>query len=576
MSRLFTGIRCSLYRYAEPDGFVIGSVLFQPGEEFYDYISKWVDHCRKSHRECSRSRSTWLPTRLVDVGELNSDSVRIVATKDESQLKTCPYLTLSHCWGKKEFLVMDQGTKHNFETGVPIATLAPNFQDAIHATRRLGYRYIWIDSLCIIQGSAEDWAREAPLMNLVYKNSALTLAATASSDAYGGFFRDRDPDFVTPFRMSIRIGTDEKSETRMCFALSDRMWAAGVRNAPLHQRAWVVQERLLSPRTLHFGESQLFWECREQEACEVLASAIPRNFLEASVAWDVMNFKSWSAAIKRFHDLPDVQESAAQEDGSLQYENQYEVWENVLRDFSRCALTVPADKFVAISGVVKEFQRLLEDEYLAGLWRGYFVQGLLWYTLGTDERNSAFRPAVYRAPSWSWAAVEGPITMAHIVPLQKSYVDLLDVQVKSRGADATGELESAHALLRGYLVPISRPRHLRVSAARYCGIFYPDDEDEIKDSASDKYFCVPLGEDQLNHPKAGYHYLWGLVVIPETAIYLQADAHPAPAYRRVGVFRVEAGESLQDLAQRYPDTWDESQKYAWFDETQSQTEFLLF
>lgn len=63
-----------------------------------------------------------------------------------------------------------------------LSDLPPLFQDAIIITRQLGLRYLWIDSLCIIQDSLRDWETEAAKMASIYQNSYVTISATDASN----------------------------------------------------------------------------------------------------------------------------------------------------------------------------------------------------------------------------------------------------------------------------------------------------------------------------------------------------------------------------------------------------------
>lgn len=135
--------------------------------------------------------------------------------KDSGEL----YLALSHCWGRKPFLVMQQDNREDLERSVPMSSPAPNFQDAIAVTGRLGFRYVWIDSLCIFQGSREDLDREAPTMNRVYRNAFLTLGAMASPHGYGGLFRRRDPDRAGACPVALR--TEEAGDMECLMVKSD-------------------------------------------------------------------------------------------------------------------------------------------------------------------------------------------------------------------------------------------------------------------------------------------------------------------------------------------------------------------
>lgn len=89
-----------------------------------------------------------LPSRLLFLP--NDQTVRLVETA--SLAGNVAYATLSHCWGRLDFLKLTTGGLESFKNFIPIHLLTRTFQDAIHVTRSLGLQYLWIDSLCIIQG----------------------------------------------------------------------------------------------------------------------------------------------------------------------------------------------------------------------------------------------------------------------------------------------------------------------------------------------------------------------------------------------------------------------------------------
>jgi hypothetical protein len=151
---------------------------------------------------------------------------------------------------------LTRGNIEEMVEGVGLSCLPKTFQDAIIITRKLGLRFLWIDSLCIIQDSADDWATESSSMRLIYKNCLVNIAATGAEDGSMGFFFDRDPIFASPCRLKVK-------KTRTHDFVPSSVWLHDVNYAPLNSRAWVVQEQLLAPRVLHFGKRQLFWECNE-------------------------------------------------------------------------------------------------------------------------------------------------------------------------------------------------------------------------------------------------------------------------------------------------------------------------
>ncbi|ROW04998.1 hypothetical protein VSDG_00080 [Cytospora chrysosperma] len=524
-----------------------------------------------------------MPTRLVDISGYEEGYVRLVVSsnipKDSGEL----YLALSHCWGRKPFLVMQQHNKEEFENSVLVSSLAPNFQDAILVTRQLGFRYVWIDSLCIIQGSKEDWDNEAPMMNKVYRNAFLTLGAMASPHGYGGLFRNRDPKMtgLCPFK----IRTEEAGDIE-CLLVNSDFWESQVRHAPLSQRAWVVQERILAPRSLYFAESQLFWECRQHHACELFPDGIPLEFMsdiKEPQAIDVVSVKAFEATLRRFDKSGSV-DDPSDDDGvpwvPRQYESPYELWNDILESYAKCALTKPDDKLVAISGVVKDFANAVGDQYLAGLWRKNLINGLLW--VAKDQRDPALspetaRPDNYRAPSWSWASIDAPGTKGQACErdLYGDYVQVLDVHIEPRADDPTGELRHACLHLQGQLVKTRHKPVFRGGAGGF-GTFIADLEEEM---TGDEFFCLPLREQVIGNKP----YLRGLVLAPcpeedETRSPCCDECFGKDLYVRVGTFDTPKGEPLKYLGMRKPTDWEDwgdESDHLWFSQDTPTSDFVI-
>jgi hypothetical protein len=104
--------------------------------------------------------------------------IRLIDTEG----KTFQYAALSHCWGSGPRLTTTKSNWSKLALNVSFNALPPLFQDAVIITRQLGLRYIWIDSLCIIQDSLRDWETESSKMGSIYQNSYITISATNSSD----------------------------------------------------------------------------------------------------------------------------------------------------------------------------------------------------------------------------------------------------------------------------------------------------------------------------------------------------------------------------------------------------------
>ncbi|KAH8731948.1 heterokaryon incompatibility protein-domain-containing protein [Phaeosphaeriaceae sp. PMI808] len=157
------------------------------------------------------------------------------------------------------------------ETGIPWASIPRTFQDVMQLTLQLGFRYIWIDSLCIIQDDVEDWEIQSSLMSEIYQDAILTIAATSSTGDNEGCC----PRKVHHHTPDIEISLPEYIGTcRIAVRKPLKHWDAAQNAAsilhdfPLLTRGWAFQERLLSPRVLHICEAELVWECREANVCE--------------------------------------------------------------------------------------------------------------------------------------------------------------------------------------------------------------------------------------------------------------------------------------------------------------------
>lgn len=175
------------------------------------------------------------------------------------------YSTLSHAWGSKSFLTLTSENYPSFLAGIPFEDLTQTFQDAIKITRRLGLEFIWIDSLCIVQGNEKDWENESSLMRSVYGGSTINLAAASAVDGSQGCFL-RPPYFSGGFRSRVIINGHPAVRSFH----SGRIHDESTTLSHLGTRAWCLQERLLSSRTIHLGCRGAFWECQTTIASEFL------------------------------------------------------------------------------------------------------------------------------------------------------------------------------------------------------------------------------------------------------------------------------------------------------------------
>lgn len=368
-----------------------------------DLAFHWYQSCCSGHSICSRQAQpcpSWLPSRLLDIGSQGETCWRLVVVSQD-RIALAPYATLSYRWGLDAGVKLLRSTLDDFRQGQQrISDLPKTFQDAIVVARRLCIRYLWIDALCIVQDASEDKAREIPKMGSIYRNATCSLAASASEDPHGGLFRARDTTTVAPGLIQAPAGAI-RNETHHVVDTSyrDRQILSG----PLHRRGWVFQERFLSTRVIYFGQSQMFWECLAALKCEGFPQGMPSQFQSAKSMeplWEMRDASKHSKSL-----LPQSSCGLPWKDQAMSTPA-LRLWNHLVRAYSKCALTFPGDRLPAFAGIAELFREATGDQYLAGLWRANLLPLLDWWV---DQPRARASAAEYRAPSWSWASLDGPV-----------------------------------------------------------------------------------------------------------------------------------------------------------------------
>jgi len=207
-------------------------------------IQSWIQECNRTHDICLKRRrtsgsNTFTPTRLLDIQVSAECPIKVIETKWTRV--DSPYASLSHCWGKPDFVQLTTSNRKKFmEDGVPWSDLPINFQQAIEVARFLGVRYIWIDSLCIMQGTDGDFKTEANLMHEVYRNSHCNIAIADSPDSAGGAFRSRKPQEVVPVGYQAS-GESPLLGTNRWRIIPEDIWDSELLESVLYTRGWVFQ-----------------------------------------------------------------------------------------------------------------------------------------------------------------------------------------------------------------------------------------------------------------------------------------------------------------------------------------------
>ena len=325
------------------------------------------------------------------------------------------------------------------------------FQHALTFTSRMGYKYLWIDALCIIQDSAEDWANEANSMKDVYKNGVLNLSALNPRSAEDGLLVDRWVDGRPVLVKNDTVNIQPQGsfhEIRF-----DDYWQHLVEEAPLSRRAWVLQERLLSPRVLYFTACELAFECRQFAAVETFPRGLPLWMKLGSSSKQHVAFdpRFNLAEPNIFERLRNQTLRSLNQPEHVGVKNVLLIWYKMLASYTACGLTKQSDRLVALSGLARYFQDSLRDEYLAGHWKCDIPHSIMWSC--TDP--SRCRRDDTSGPSWSWASVTGPVE----VRAQDAEADVTFLSGSVRSADdahGTGAVLGGTLRLRARLAEVRR------------------------------------------------------------------------------------------------------------------------
>ncbi|KAK1673651.1 heterokaryon incompatibility protein-domain-containing protein [Colletotrichum godetiae] len=400
-------------------------------DQAFSLAQKFLSDCLASH-DCSMPNNNgWAPTRLIDLGQSPSDVAKVVTSA--SLPRPVRWMTLSHCWGFKPPCVLLDSNITQYMREIPHSELSRTFSDAFIIAKKLGVRYLWIDSICIIQRSEEDWRREAPTMGKVYSLSHCTISASHATDGSGGCFSDRDPWTVLPCVIPSPFSTDPKAPPFLLHGedLQER-WKTDISQAPLHKRAWVFQERLLSPRTLYFGQQQILWGCGQHELCESFPGGVPSQ--PASIWWqfigDRRSFRNMllaSAGTKPFERL----------------------WSETVKEYSKTQLTFPSDRQVAFSGLPGQLKEERGTQQAYGVW---IDESLPWSLLWGTEKKVQARPTNYLAPSWSWMTLNTSVTFGNWYPHGTGLVKAVGLTTSGfGGTNRIGKAENDGLVLEGVL-----------------------------------------------------------------------------------------------------------------------------
>jgi hypothetical protein len=259
----------------------------------------------------------------------------------------------------------------------------------------------------------------------IYENAHLTIAATWSTDSNTGLLSSTPNKYkahkLERSRLHVRKPPPRFPTTAFQLRFQeDSNWP----NAwPLLQRAWVYQERRLSPRIVHYGEHQIRWECKSAFLAEDGASEKVEPLHESfQQSTNSMNFKSSPSSPK-------------------------DAWRKIVEEYTQMNLTYETDRLAAVAAVVKkEMQVRPADVYIAGMWKSTLLEDLAWASNIASGTSDYSRPPLC-APTWSWVSTRGPTHWMHSIIMPALHLE--DVCFTPFGPAHLGQVQNASIRLRG-------------------------------------------------------------------------------------------------------------------------------
>ncbi|KAF2500607.1 HET-domain-containing protein [Lophium mytilinum] len=435
-----------------------------------------------------------MPSRVIDIGTKQPISFVRLHWTEENEVGQ--YAALSYCWGGEPPIKSTSSTVQDFTDGIRFSWFPQTLQDAMVVANKLGIRYIWIDCICIIQDDPEDVSREIGKMPSIFQEAYITISASSARNVQEGFLQPRPSVSKTCMKLPFETPAGKSGSI-----LIEEPHRYTPEKNPISLRAWTLSEHILSPRILDYGSEDVWWIC---------------GSTKTSLDDEPMDVSTDQSQNKQF---------------SL------DSWRSTLRDYTRRFLTFPGDKFPAISGVAADFGAVYQSDYLAGLWKSALPKDLLW----SSARSDISRPTVHRAPSWSWAAVDGEVSYKWCPTSFSDPAIVIDCRATPASLDAPyGALNptlSAYLKIQGLMKRFkcgtTRQRLIEVAT-----IEDPTNATHIGRAQGDADEKLPVDE-------YGWSYVWALVVVENPMRGLLLVPVREGYYRRVGLFYRLWGEGLE-------------------------------
>ncbi|KAK0638567.1 heterokaryon incompatibility protein-domain-containing protein, partial [Cercophora newfieldiana] len=416
-------------------------------DECFGFLKTCLDNCLSTHAECARPTPlSSMPRRVlkIDVTQELADGSNIALYEPPSDFHA-DYVALSHCWGKHQPLrSLTSNHQSLIQDGIRLTQLSPVFRDAVRVCYRMGIEHLWIDSLCIIQDSKEDWERESARMCDYYENALFTISAASSPDGSVPFLRRRPERWK---QQAFPFHHDDKNKTTTVMARrrprgpsrgSSTVQTQVEDDEALLTRAWVFQEGQLSKRVVEYTASALIWACHSKK--ELAEGGVKRGAYSHLCNQELSNLRA---------------------------DKVLETWQALVAQFSARELTHATDCLPALSGLAQKFHSQMGWRYMAGLWEEHLAVGLCWEVERSVARTETalttdINSVKYIAPTWSWASAGQRIAFCGGWSGSLRYENLVeveDVACQVDGLNPFGRISNGSLTLKGTAFTISLSQH---------------------------------------------------------------------------------------------------------------------
>ncbi|EAW18788.1 putative HET domain protein [Aspergillus fischeri NRRL 181] len=519
-------------------------------EKCLGLVRGWTAECA-AHSTCSKPLAVKLPENIIEIAADPAVAPRLCSSNGRSG----SYVILSYCSGNFEPSTQRESGNTDFSAPLDGPSLPKTLADAIEIARKLGYQYLWTRTICT---SREKWGSDPARIAALYGQAALMLSAEAAEDAGSGIFHDRRVIY------SPALGRKKDKYLRQRLL----RWTSDIEESPIAGRGWEIVERMLAPRVLHVMRRQLIWECSSGFQFE--ASGIVDKKTGSGQIRQCYVKGAVQPYIDRF--LQDQVKDAGGVGDEVDISKRVarlEAWHRCVDAFSKGSVSVTSDKLLAMAPLASAINDGTLGEYLAGIWSSDIAFGLGW-----SRPYGVLRPATdYRAPSWSWASVDGTVSSHALAWPQdlmrghakdSSWLDKYQPRLVSHHITLADPqrpygqvLDSSHILVEGSCIGLKTlTRNLRGNEA--FGLTLVLDQSQIFDcscciprsadtqkadldkfsSDIEHYFCMVIQGDAWRveegwNPHRGFCDLLILKPLDEVEVLM-----------RVGVLRISAGSLI--------------------------------